>query len=199
MADYKTISEISEGWYKDKGSKFTAFAHHIKSEEEAKTVLDKYKTEHPNARHHCYAYRLDPKGEKFRAYDDGEPGGTAGKPILNQLLSNELTNIIVVVVRYSGGVKLGVSGLINAYKQATSEAIKESNIIEKDICNYFEVNFNYDQMPLVMKWTKQQPILIINQDFNLNCKLEIEIKVNNSEAVINACPRLIEPKLLYTI
>ncbi len=199
MADYNTISAISEGWYKDKGSKFTAFAHPIKTEEEAKLVLDKYKTEHPTAKHHCYAYRLGSKGEKFRAYDDGEPGGTAGKPILNQLLSNELTNTIVVVVRYSGGTKLGVSGLINAYKQATLDAVKESKIIEKYICNYFEVNFSYEQMPSVMKWTKQHPISVLSQDFNLNCKLEIEIKAEETDKAIKACPRLIEPKLLYTI
>jgi uncharacterized YigZ family protein len=198
MADYNTISKVTEGWFKDKGSKFTAYAHPIKSEEEAKQVVDKYKTEQPNAKHHCYAYRLDPKGSKFRSYDDGEPGGTAGKPILNQLLSNDLTNIIVIVVRYFGGTKLGVSGLINAYKEATLDAIKASDVIDKYICNYFEVCFNYEEMPSVMKWTKQHPILILNQDFNLNCRLEIEIKESNSDAVINDCPRTVKPKLLYT-
>jgi uncharacterized YigZ family protein len=199
MADYKTIATVSEGWFKDKGSKFTAFAHPVKTEVEVKDVIEKYKTEHPTARHHCYAYRLGPGGEKFRSYDDGEPGGTAGKPILNQLLSNEITNTVVVVVRYFGGTKLGVSGLIKAYKQATSDAINESTVEERFICNYFEVCFNYEQMPSVMKWTKQYPIAIINQDFNLNCRLEIEVKKMDTETVINSCPRTVEPKLLNTI
>lgn len=199
MADYKTISDQSEGLFKDKGSKFLAFAHPIFSEQDAKRVVDQCKIDYPTARHHCYAYRLDPFGEKFRSYDDGEPGGTAGKPILNQLLANQLTNIIVVVVRYFGGTKLGVSGLINAYKEATFDAINESNIIDKYISNFYDVLFNYEQMPIVMKWTKQHRVSIIKQDFNLDCKLEIEVRKIESEIIINACPRGVTPKLLYTI
>ncbi len=199
MADYKTISSIAQGLYKEKGSKFLAFVCPISSEREAKYLVDKYKTDYPAARHHCYAYRLEPLGEKFRSYDDGEPSGTAGKPILNQLLANEITNTIAIVVRYSGGTKLGVSGLITAYKKATIEAIRESTIIDKYIRNVYNVSFSYAEMPIIMKWIKKHRISIIKQDLNLNCQLEIEVRKIESEAVLNTCPRNIIPKLLYTI
>lgn len=198
MADYLTILAFSEGIHKVNGSKFFAYAYPITTEEEAKGIVEKYKTEQPNGRHHCFAYRLGPKGEKYRSYDDGEPGGTAGKPILNQLLSNELTNIIVVVVRYSSGTKLGVPGLISAYKEATISAIEQSVICDKVICTYYHILFTYAQMPSVMKWTKQQSINIVEQEFNLDCKLKIEIKKEDTSMVLSKLPRGVKSKHLYT-
>lgn len=199
MADYTTISTFAEGEFKDRGSKFFAYAHPITAEEEAKSIVAKYKEEQPDGRHHCFAYRLGPKGEKYRSYDDGEPGGTAGKPILNQLLSQEVTNLIVVVVRYSSGTKLGVPGLINAYKEATIDALNESDKIEKDICDYYHIHFTYEQMPSVMKWTKQNPLKVLEQNFNLDCLMKIEIKKEDSSTILSNLPRGIKPKHLFTL
>lgn len=199
MADYTTISTFAEGEFKDRGSKFFAYAHPITAEEEAKSIVAKYKEEQPDGRHHCFAYRLGPKGEKYRSYDDGEPGGTAGKPILNQLLSQEVTNLIVVVVRYSSGTKLGVPGLINAYKEATIDALNESDKIEKDICDYYHIHFTYEQMPSVMKWTKQNPLKVLEQNFNLDCLMKIEIKKEDSSTILSNLPRGIKPEHLYTL
>lgn len=199
MADYTTISTFAEGEFKDRGSKFFAYAHPITAEEEAKSIVAKYKEEQPDGRHHCFAYRLGPKGEKYRSYDDGEPGGTAGKPILNQLLSQEVTNLIVVVVRYSSGTKLGVPGLINAYKEATIDALNESDKIEKDICDYYHIHFTYEQMPSVMKWTKQNTLKVLEQNFNLDCLMKIEIKKEDSSTILSNLPRGIKPKHLFTL
>lgn len=199
MSDYKTIAQKSEGFFKEKGSKFLAFAHNINSDTEAKKIVHKYKTDYPTARHHCYAYRLGVSGDKFRSYDDGEPGGTAGKPILNQLLSNELTNIIIVIVRYFGGTKLGVSGLIHAYKEASIDAIENSNLLHQFVSNYYSLDFSYEQMPSVMSWVKQHKICVIKQEFNLNCTLEIKIRQFEAEQQLNSCPRNIKTNLLRSI
>lgn len=199
MADYLTISNYAEGLFRDRGSKFTAYAHPVFTEDEAKAIVSKYKEEQPNGRHHCFAYRLGSSGEKYRSYDDGEPNGTAGKPILNQLLSHEVTNLIVVVVRYSSGTKLGVPGLINAYKEATIAALQSSTIIEKDICSYYKIHFSYEQMPSIMKWTKQNPVQILEQDFNLTCFLKIELKKEVSSSVLSNLPRDVKSEHLYTL
>ncbi|MDC1188162.1 YigZ family protein [Flavobacteriales bacterium] len=188
-SNYKTISEVKEGIYKEKGSKFLAYISPVTSVKEALDKVEFYKEDQPSARHHCYAYRIGSEGKKFRSYDDGEPTGTAGKPILNQLLSNEITNVIVVVVRYFGGTKLGTSGLITAYKEATIDAINKSEIIESFISNYYELNFTYDEMPLVMKWSKQQKVNFDSQVFDLRCCFSFKIPISESDHKIDSLPR----------
>lgn len=194
---YKTISSQAEGLFKDRGSKFTGYIHPITSKEEADKLVKFYKEEQPDARHHCYAYRLGSDGKEYRSYDDGEPSGTAGKPILNQLLSHEITNVIVVVIRYSSGTKLGVPGLINAYKEATIAAISESEIIEKAICNNYKLTFDYDQLPDIMKWSKQQKAVFLKQEFDLNCFVEFEIDIKETESKLANLPRNLKPEILF--
>ena len=148
---YLTIAEPAEAIYKERSSKFLTYAYPVESEDEIKGLLDALRKEYYDATHHCYAYRLGPQGETFRANDDGEPSGTAGKPILGQLLSANLTNCLVVVVRYFGGTKLGVSGLIQAYKESTAEVIAVSKSIEKTVDRVVKINFSYISMNGVMK------------------------------------------------
>ena len=176
--EYNTLTVKGEGYYKDKGSKFIAVAYHVESEEEAKEALITVKKKYHDARHHCYAYRVNPESEFSRSSDDGEPSGTAGKPILNQLLSFELYNVIVVVVRYFGGTKLGVSGLIMAYKSATRDAIQNSKTVKKYITRQVELSFEYPLVNEVMRVIKEKNLKIINQDFSSDCKIIIEIKKN---------------------
>jgi len=172
---YKTIKNRAEGIFRDKGSKFIAYAFPVKSEEESKLILAEIKAEHPKARHHCWALRLTPDRSIFRINDDGEPSGTAGRPILNTLLSNDLTNIFVVVVRYFGGTLLGVPGLINAYKSATADAILNAEIIEKTVNDVYKLSFEYLQMNDVMRIVKDANISILKQNYENNCTLEVEI------------------------
>ena len=181
---YFTIAENCESIFKDKGSKFIAFAFPIKSEAEVKPILAQLKAEHTKANHHCYALRLTPDRSVFRINDDGEPSGTAGRPILNALLSKNLTNIVVIVVRYFGGTLLGVPGLINAYRSATEEAIKSANIIEKTVNDIYRVQFDYLQMNDVMRIIKNENLSIIKQQFDTNCEIEIEIRKSQVEKVI---------------
>ena len=148
---YKTIKAPVEGLFKDRGSKFLAYAYPIEHENEVKPLVDNLKKEHFKAVHHCYAYRLGLDRTNFRVNDDGEPSGTAGKPILNTLLSHDITNILVVVVRYFGGTLLGVPGLINAYKSATAEALTVAKVIEKTVNDVYDVSFEFVQMNDVMK------------------------------------------------
>ena len=143
---YQTINQISEGIFRDKGSKFIGYAYPIKSEIETKELLAKLRSEHAKARHFCWALRLTPDRSIFKFNDDGEPSGTAGRPILNSLLSADVTDIIVVVVRYFGGTLLGVPGLINAYKMATIEALKANEIITKTVNDVYELKFDYLMM-----------------------------------------------------
>ena len=174
--EYKTILNPSDGYYKEKGSKFISRLKHVESEKECKDFLIEMKKEFYDARHHCYAYRLDPENERVRSNDDGEPNGTAGKPILNQLLSHELFNVMVVVIRYFGGTKLGVSGLINAYKLSTREAIAEAEIKIKHLSNAYTLHFEYPKLNNVMRVIKEEKISIIQQDFSISCFIKIEIK-----------------------
>lgn len=181
---YKTIQELSEGVYRDKGSKFIAYLYPLSSENDIKDIITALKAEHPKARHHCWALRLSPDRTVFRINDDGEPSGTAGRPILNTLLSNELTNVLAVVVRYFGGTLLGVPGLINAYKSATVEAVKNAKIIEKTINSCFSVEFGHPQMNEVMKIVKEEDLKISNQNFDLNCSFSLEIRQSQVNKVI---------------
>ena len=178
ISEYKTFTDGSEGYYKDKGSKFIAIAYHVESEEEAKEAMQKAKKEYHDARHHCYAYRINPENEFTKSSDDGEPSGTAGKPILNQLRSFELFNVLIVVVRYFGGTKLGVSGLILAYKSATRDAIHNSKVVSRFITRQIELSFEYPLMNQIMRVIKEDKIKIINQDFHTNCIIRVEIKKN---------------------
>jgi len=181
---YKTIQEISEGVYRDKGSKFIAYLYPLNSENDIKDIITALKAEHPKARHHCWAFRLSPDRTVFRLNDDGEPSGTAGRPILNTLLSNELTNILAVVVRYFGGTLLGVPGLINAYKSATVEAVKNANIVEKTVNSVFRIEFGHPQMNEVMKIVKEEDLKISNQNFDLNCSFSLEIRQSQVNKVL---------------
>jgi uncharacterized YigZ family protein len=181
---YKTIHELSEGVYRDKGSRFIAYLYPINSENDLKDIIINLKAEHPKARHHCWALRLSPDRTVFRLNDDGEPSGTAGRPILNTLLSKELTNILAVVVRYFGGTLLGVPGLIHAYKSATIDAINNAIIINKTVTSIFRINFNHSQMNEVMKIIKEEDLNIQNQDFDLKCSLILEIRQSQVNKVL---------------
>ena len=178
---YQTLSLHSEGHYKEKGSKFIGLALPVSSEDEVKNHLEIIRKQYHDARHHCYAYILGNTGEQFRANDDGEPNHSAGDPILGQIKSKYLTNTLVVVVRYFGGTKLGVSGLINAYKTAAAEALGSNRIIHVDITDLVEFKFAYPQMNDVMKLVKDFDLNIKEQAFELTCQLVAESKVSRTE------------------
>jgi uncharacterized YigZ family protein len=181
---YLTISAPAEGIYKEKGSKFLAFAYPVVSEEEVKNILTGLRKEYFDARHHCYAYQLGTGGQQYRANDDGEPNHSAGDPILGQIRSAGLTNILVVVVRYFGGIKLGVSGLINAYRTAAAEAIKAADTVEKVETATLEVLFDYEQMNTIMSLMKEYKLEMLAQDFNISCRLTLSVRKNLQELVI---------------
>jgi uncharacterized YigZ family protein len=173
---YKTINRISEGVFRDKGSKFIGYAYPIKSETEVKSILNQLRAEHTKARHFCWALRLSPDRNVFKLNDDGEPSGTAGRPILNTLLSSDITNVLVVVVRYFGGTLLGVPGLINAYKNATIAAIEENEIVTKTVNDVYEIGFGYLVMNQVMRIVKEEDLLILKQRFDNDCMLQFEVR-----------------------
>ncbi len=177
---YKTISKLSEGLYKEKGSKFLSFAHPVKSLEEIKVILDRYKKEYYDSRHVCYAYMLGAERNIFRANDDGEPSGTAGRPILGQINSYNLTNILVIVVRYFGGVLLGTGGLVTAYKEATIEALENAVIVEKKFKKTFLLEFDYQKMSEVMQIVKQMDTEIIDMKMEYNCQYTIQVTQQQS-------------------
>jgi uncharacterized YigZ family protein len=181
---YQTISDVSEGIFRDKGSKFIAYAYPIKNENEVKGILLTLKAEHSKARHFCWALRLSPDRNVFRINDDGEPSGTAGRPILNTLLSTDLTDILLVVVRYFGGTLLGVPGLINAYKTASIEAIKASNKITKTVNDVYHITFDYLLMNDVMRLMKEEQLTILKQEFDSNCSIQFEVRKANLNIVL---------------
>ncbi len=180
---YRTIAAPCEGTCKEKGSKFTAFLYPIQHEDEIKNFVQQLKKEYYDARHHCYAYILGAKQEKAYSNDDGEPSGTAGKPILGQLLSFEVTNVLAVVVRYFGGTKLGTSGLITAYKTATRDALEQAEIITKNIEQTFKIEFDYLMMNPVMKILKDEDLKPFNQNFDVSCSLFFSIRLRDAERV----------------
>lgn len=175
---YRSISGPAEGIYKELGSKFLAFAYPVETPEQVKDIVAGIKKEYFDARHHCYAYRLGKDGEPWRANDDGEPSSSAGRPILGQLLSNGLSDILVVVVRYFGGIKLGVPGLIRAYKTATAEAIANASVIEKTAAENITFEFDYLQMNDVMKFLKDQDLQPSDQQFDLKCRLTVRVPLS---------------------
>lgn len=177
VEEYSSLKGLSEGLYKEKGSKFIAYATPVRSEDEVKLRLEEWKKLHPQARHLCYAYRLSPDASLYRAYDDGEPNNSAGAPILGQIKSFELTDVLVGVVRYFGGTKLGVSGLIQAYKEAAKEAIVNGSVIAKKVEWIAQVSFNYEQMSLVMNVVKRMDLEVIRSEFELVCEFELAVFV----------------------
>lgn len=177
---YHTIKAPAEGIYKEKGSKFLAFAFPVVTVEEVKKHLESLRKEYFDARHHCYAYILGANKEAWRANDDGEPSGTGGRPIHGQLLSADLTDTLIVVVRYFGGILLGASGLANAYKTAARDAIEHAEIIEKTIDIRYRLHFEYALMNDVMRVIKEFGLTPLNQDFNLDCRLEVSVRQSQS-------------------
>lgn len=173
---YRTIAAPSEGLYKEKGSKFLAFAYPVRTIDEVKAHLEQLRKDYFDARHHCYAYILGPRKDAFRANDDGEPSGTGGRPIHGQLLSADLTDTLVVVVRYFGGILLGASGLANAYKTAARDAIDHAQIIEKTIDAHYRLAFAYETMNDVMRILKDYDLKPKNQNYNLDCTLEVSVR-----------------------
>jgi uncharacterized YigZ family protein len=181
---YTTIKQATEALFKDRGSKFLAFAYPIKNEQEVKKYLDALRGLHHKANHHCYAYRLGIDRSQFRVNDDGEPSGSAGRPILNVLLSKDVTNILVVVVRYFGGTLLGVPGLINAYKSATVEALAEAELIQKTLNDVYEISFDFEVMNDVMRVVKEFGLKISNQTYDNRCTLTIEVRKSTLNQVL---------------
>jgi len=181
---YKTIGMPSEGFYKEKGSKFIAYAYPVSNEQQIKEITTQLKKEHHSARHHCYAWRLGAEHQVFRVNDDGEPTGTAGRPIFNQIQQHELTNILVVVVRYFGGILLGTSGLTNAYKQATSDVLSHSAIVEKIIETSIEINFDYLAMNDFMVVLKEYQLEMKESHFDLTCRAKILVRKQLTAIVI---------------
>ena len=178
---YNTIGQPSVAEFKDRGSRFLAYTFPIKSADDFKVYLQNLKKEHPKAVHHCFAYRIGLDGNTFRVSDDGEPSGTAGKPILGQIDSKELTNTLVVVVRYFGGTLLGVPGLINAYKSATAMALQLTHIIAKAVEVNYMLQFDYTQMNEVMLLVKKYGCTVISQETQLFCVLKVGVPINRLE------------------
>lgn len=180
---YRTIAVASEGFYKEKGSKFLAFAVPCKTEEEARIYLNAWRKEHYQAVHVCYAFRFGSDKKRFRSSDDGEPSNSAGPPILGQIQSFDLTNILIGIVRYYGGTNLGVGGLIHAYRTAAKDALEQAEIIEQEDAFVMELRFGYDQMPAVMSAVKSLQLTIVEQHFELSCILVIEFPVSQESAI----------------
>lgn len=182
---FRTISQPSEGIYTEKRSKFLAFAIPVENVEEIKDIVAQYQKKYYDARHVCYAYMLGAERTEFRANDNGEPSGTAGKPILGQINSNELTNILIIVVRYFGGIKLGTSGLIVAYKQAAAEAIAAAEIIEKTVDTDITFMFEYPFMNDVMRIVKEENPQIVNQGYDSDCSMTLRTRKGNMPKLIS--------------
>ena len=174
---YRSIAARSEGLFKDNGSRFIALAYPVETEDEVREIVAGLKKEYHDARHHCYAYRLGYKGDRFRANDDGEPSGSAGRPILGQIDSMGLSDVLVVVVRYFGGIKLGIPGLIRAYRTSTADALGQADIVEKVAGKRFRLTFDYLSMNGVMKVLKDLGLTPGGQDFGLQCSLEVRVRL----------------------
>ena len=181
MDTYRTIAGISEGLYKEKGSKFLAFAIPVSDVEEIKEILKEKRKEYHDARHVCFAYILGEKGEETRANDDGEPSGTAGKPMLGTLVSKGVTNVLLVVVRYFGGTKLGTSGLINAYRTACQDALDQNEVVEKILEAKCDILFEYPFLNDVMRVVKEENATIVTQQFDNDCTMRISIRKRDEE------------------
>ena len=189
--EFKTIASTSEGYYTEKRSKFLAFAHHVQTVDEVKELLTGYRKKYYDARHVCYAYMLGAERTEFRANDDGEPSSTAGKPILGQINSNELTDILIVVVRYYGGVNLGTSGLIVAYREAAADAISHATIETRQVEEIVKYSFAYPQMNDVMRIVKDMNPRIISQTYDNTCEIVLSIRKSEAEQLCNRLKSLL--------
>ena len=189
--EYRTIATISEGYYTEKRSKFLAFAHHVETIDEVKGIIAGYRKKYYDARHVCYAYMLGAGREEFRANDDGEPSSTAGKPILGQINSNELTDILIVVVRYYGGVNLGTSGLIVAYREAAADAITHATIETRQVEEVITYSFSYPQMNDVMRIVKEMNPRVLSQTFDTTCEIRLSIRQSEAEQLRQRLSKLL--------
>jgi len=187
---YLTIKSFSQGLYKEKGSRFIALAYPVNTQEEIKSILENIKKEHHSARHHCFAWMLGQSRQMYRVNDDGEPSGCAGKSILGQINSFQVTNVLIVVVRYFGGKLLGVSGLINAYRSAAESALKNNEITELYIQDFYEVIFPYGALNDVMKIIKDDEAGQSQQKFELECRMIINFRTSARERILNALSRI---------
>lgn len=187
---YLSIAARADGLFKELGSRFIAQAWPVETEEEIKTIVDGIRKEYHDARHHCYAYRLGLNGERFRANDDGEPSGSAGRPILGQIDSAGLSDILVVVVRYFGGIKLGIPGLIRAYKTSTADALAGARVIEKVAGRNFRINFGYLSMNAVMKMVKDMSLPQKAQDFGESCSMEVRVRLSQESDFLERAARM---------
>ena len=193
---YKTIAAASEEvLYKEKNSKFFGYAFPVTTEEEIKEILERLRKEHFSARHWCYAYQIGTEKIQYRANDDGEPNNSAGMPIYGQIQSFEVTNVLIVVVRYFGGVKLGVGGLISAYKIAAQMALENSEIVERTIDKHFIISFGYAHMNKVMRIIKEKNLQIVSQKMEMDCEIEIATRKKNVQNLLDTFENLYEIKL----
>lgn len=178
---FRTVGHPAEGIYKEKGSKFLAFVYPVQTEEDIRNNLEALRKEYFDARHHCYAWMLGPERKHFRAFDDGEPNHSAGDPILGQIRSRELTDVLVVVVRYFGGVKLGVGGLITAYRTAAEDALQQAAVLEKEVYARVTLLYDYAATPEVMRMVKEFDLHIAAQDYQERCRLEATVRLRQEE------------------
>ncbi|KAA0126361.1 YigZ family protein [Chryseobacterium sp. SN22] len=184
MFNFKTIeSPVENILLKEKGSKFIGFAFPVNNEEELKAALEKIRSEHPKATHHCYAFRMGLNGENYRANDDGEPSGSAGLPIYNQLLANEITNVLVISVRYYGGTKLGVSGLVKAYKESAKITLEEARIITRELETTVEIEFNFNQQNLIFTLLSKYDAKVLQFDADEKCIVTASLKLSQKESI----------------
>ena len=192
---YTTIkSAVREILLKEKGSKFIGFAFPVNNEKELKTALDNLREEHPKATHHCYAFRLGINGENYRANDDGEPSGSAGLPIYNQLLAHNLTNILVVIIRYYGGTKLGVSGLVKTYKESAKLTLEHAEIITKELETQLEIEFKFSQQNIIFSLLNKFDAKVLNFDAQENCKIIAQLKLSEKEKISEQLSEMYEVK-----
>ncbi len=189
--EFKTIKETSEGYYTEKRSKFLAFAHPVSTVDEVKDIVAQYRKKYYDARHVCYAYMLGAERQEFRANDDGEPSSTAGKPILGQINSNELTDILIVVVRYYGGVNLGTSGLIVAYREAAADAIAHATVETRQVEEIVKYSFAYPQMNDVMRVVKDMNPRIISQTYDNTCEIVLSIRKSEADQLRSRLAKLL--------
>lgn len=187
---YKSIEAHSEGLYKDNGSRFIAHAWPVESEQQAKGIIAATRKQYHDARHCCYAYRIGYKGDTFRANDDGEPSSSAGRPILGQIDSAGLSDILVIVVRYFGGIKLGIPGLIRAYKTSTADALGSAQIVDKVASNTYRLSFGYAAMPAVMNLLKSSGLPQSEQDFGETCSLCTKVRLRDEAAFLEAIAKI---------
>ncbi len=187
---YTTITAPTIGEFKDRGSKFLAYAYAVYNRDDIKDCLEEVRKLHPKARHHCFSWRLGTDGTQYRANDDGEPSGTAGRPILGQIDSFGLTNVLVVVVRYFGGTKLGVPGLINAYKRSTIDALEQAETIEKTVDNVYQLTFGYEIMSDVMNFVKKADLNVIKQEFEAAGLIEFALRQSETDNILEQIKKI---------